>query len=90
VSEVTVLTQADCAGCGRAKKVLADLAGEFGLVVREVDVAGDEGRALVERHRLPFSPGVIYAGQLVAYGRISKRGLRRRLAELAPASADRR
>lgn len=89
MSDVTVLTQADCAWCDRAKAVLGHLSAEMGFTVRELDVNGDQGRRLAEQHRLVFVPGVVCDGQLVAYGRVSERALRRRLPPLVVA-ADRR
>jgi hypothetical protein len=75
--ELTLLTQNDCASCVAGKSVLTELAGEFPLHVAEVDVKSEGGRALALEHRLAFTPGLIADGQLIAHGRLSKRGLRR-------------
>lgn len=86
MSDVIVLTQANCAWCDRAKAVLGSLGAEVGFTVREVDVGSDEGRRLAERCRLAFVPGVVCDDQLVAYGRVSERALRRRLVRLVVAT----
>ncbi|MFF3875201.1 glutaredoxin family protein [Streptomyces sp. NPDC001978] len=74
---LTLLTQADCAWCERAKKLLAET--DADVEVTEVSLDTDEGRELAARHRLLFAPGLVRDDQLIAYGRISKRALRREL-----------
>ena len=74
---LTLLTQADCAWCERAKKLLAET--DADVEVTEVSLDTDEGRELAARHRLLFAPGLVHDDQLIAYGRISKRALRREL-----------
>ncbi len=88
MNEATVLTQADCAWCERAKTVLGRLADEEGFSVREIDLGSTDGRRLAERYRVLFAPGIVYADQLVAYGRVSERALRRRLARLAASTPE--
>ncbi|WP_217549831.1 glutaredoxin domain-containing protein [Streptomyces sp. GbtcB6] len=75
---LTLLTQADCAWCDRAKKLLAETDAE----VTEVSVDTDQGRELAARHRLLFTPGLLHDDRLIAYGRISERALRRELARI--------
>ncbi|MBK3570958.1 thioredoxin family protein [Streptomyces sp. MBT62] len=78
VIALTLLTQADCAWCDRAKKLLA----ETGAEVTEVSLDTAEGRELAARHRLLFAPGLLHDDRLIAYGRISERALRRELARI--------
>jgi glutaredoxin len=78
-SQVTLLTQPDCALCDRAKTILTTLADERLIVVTEVDLAGHEGRALALRHGVLFAPGVLVAGHPFSYGRLSEKKLRRHL-----------
>ncbi|ALV33547.1 hypothetical protein [Streptomyces sp. CdTB01] len=75
---LTLLTQADCAWCIRAKALLADVEAE----VTEVSLDSAEGRELAARHRLLFAPGLLHDDRLIAYGRISARALRRELARI--------
>ncbi|MCZ0990935.1 glutaredoxin family protein [Streptomyces diastatochromogenes] len=72
---LTLLTQADCAWCDRAKKLLEEVDAE----ITEVSLDTDEGRALAARHRLLFAPGLLHDDRLIAYGRLSARALRREL-----------
>ena len=78
MSALTLLTQADCAWCDRAKKLLADIDVE----VTEVSLDTDQGRELAARHRLLFAPGLLHDDRLIAHGRISERALRRELSRL--------
>jgi glutaredoxin len=78
VIALTLLTQADCAWCDRAKKLLADIEAE----VTEVSLDTGEGRELAARHRLLFAPGLLHDDRLIAYGRISERALRRELTRI--------
>lgn len=74
---LTLLTQADCAWCERAKKLLAETDAQ--VEVTEVSLDTGEGRELAARHRLLFAPGLVHGDRLIAYGRISERALRREL-----------
>ena len=78
--EITVLTQSDCPLCEHATAVLARVKQEYPLAVRHIALGSEEGRALAEHHRVLFAPGVLLDGELVGYGRLSERRLRRELA----------
>jgi glutaredoxin len=80
VTAITLLTQADCALCEHAKKVLARVGEDHPLEVTEIDLASDQGHALAARAGVLFAPGVLVDGRPFGYGRISERRLRRTLA----------
>jgi glutaredoxin len=80
VIALTLLTQADCAWCDRAKKLLAET--DTDVEVTEVSLDTDVGRELAARHRLLFAPGLLHDDRLIAYGRISERALRRELSRI--------
>jgi hypothetical protein len=69
--------------------VLARVTRDYPLTVRHVALASEEGRALAEHHRVLFAPGVLLDGELVSYGRLSERRLRREL-DRQPAAPGRR
>lgn len=79
MTDVTLLTTTDCGLCEQAKEVLQRLSAEFGLTVRQVDVATDDGRELAQRAGMAFPPGVLIDGVPFSYGRLSERKLRRAL-----------
>lgn len=89
MNDVILLTQDDCPWCEQAKGALDRLEGDLVGEIREVDLRSDEGRRLAEEHRVLFAPGVICNDQLVVYGRVSERALRRRLARLVPPTVGR-
>ena len=81
---VTLLTQADCALCEHAKRVLGRVGDDYPLEVTEIDLASEQGRDLATRAGVVFAPGVLVDGRPFGYGRLSERRLRRALGRLAP------
>jgi len=79
VTTVTLLTQADCALCEHAKKVLARVAEDHPVEITEIDLASPWGRELADRARMIFAPGILLDGRPFGYGRLSERKLRRAL-----------
>jgi Glutaredoxin-like domain (DUF836) len=77
--KVLLLTQEHCSLCDHAKQVLERLAADYPLKITTLDLACPEGRALAERGRIPFPPGVFLDGEPFSYGRLSQRKLRREL-----------
>lgn len=85
--ELVFLTAPNCRLCERGRVVLAELAAELRLSVRETDLLSGEGRRLVAAARVPFPPAVFVGGRLLAHGRLSARSLARQLTALAPNAA---
>ncbi len=84
MTTVTLLTQADCALCEHAKKVLDRVAEDHQLQVTEIGVATPQGRELADRARVMFAPGILLDGRPFSYGRLSERKLRRALQRTRP------
>jgi len=83
VISLTLLTQDDCVWCADGRQLLSELAHEFLLDIKEVDLASEFGHRLAAEHHLMFAPGLIADGHLIAHGRLSKRALRRELTRLS-------
>lgn len=83
MTEITLLTQADCGYCEHARKVLARVGADHPITVTEIGMADGEGRALATRAGVMFAPGLLVDGRPFGYGRISERRLRRALQRLA-------
>ncbi len=81
--ELVFVTAEACHLCDHGRKVLSDLSREHPITVREVDLDSPEGRDLLARWRFPFPPALGAAGELIAFGRFSRRRLRRVLETLA-------
>jgi hypothetical protein len=79
--EVLLVSAPDCHLCERAMAVLTRLSKE---PVRELSWSSEEGHLLVSRDGVPFPPAVYIDGSLAAYGRLSERGLRRKLEKRSP------
>lgn len=86
--DVVVVTAPNCHFCADAKAILAELAQQYRLRTREVDLAEPEGTALVRRLRVPFPPIVMIDGTFFGHGRISRRKLEATLARRAHRTAD--
>ncbi len=78
-TNVTLLTQHDCALCEHAKDVLARVAAEHPLTIREVDLGSQEGARLALAAGVLFAPGVLIDGAPFSHGRLSERKLRKTL-----------
>jgi hypothetical protein len=79
VTAITLLTQADCALCEHAKKVLTRVRADYPIEITEIDLASQRGRSLAAEAGVPFAPGVLVDGHPFGYGRLSERKLRRTL-----------
>jgi len=77
--EALLLTQRTCKFCAQARALLAKLAEEYPLRVREVDLDSARGRELAGEGGILFPPGIFLNGRAVAFGRPSERRLRREL-----------
>ena len=78
--EAVLITTGECHLCDHAHRVLDALDGEYAFRLREVDWESEQGQALVVPDGVAFPPALYVDGELVAYGRLSERSLRRRLA----------
>ena len=75
--ELLLITGRRCHLCDHARGVLAEL----GFAAREVDVDSDEAGELARSGvPLAFLPVLLEGNQVLGYGRISERALKRRLA----------
>lgn len=79
MTEITIVTSADCAFCEQAKDVLARVGSEAAIVVREVPLDSAEGREISRSTAAPFPPVVLLDGEALSYGRLSERRLRKAL-----------
>lgn len=68
-----------CHLCEDAAEALADLAREFPLSVREVDIGSPEGTRILALHRSPMPPAVLVDGALFSSGRLPRKKLRKYL-----------
>lgn len=79
------VTAPACHLCRSGRDVLADISTRVPLTIREVDLSSSTGAEIARRWRVPFPPVLVVEGDLVAYGRLSRRRVERELAALAAA-----
>jgi len=83
VIDVVVLTSPACHLCQGAIEALGELATDFPLSVREVEMTSPEGMLLVQRHRPAMPPAVLIDGTLFSVGRLPRKKLRKLLEKVA-------
>jgi hypothetical protein len=86
-ADIVLITPPDCHFCADGKAVLARLAADYPLAVREIAWSSDDGQALVARHGILFPPGLLIDDAFVGFGRVSERKLRRLLERRSTAIA---
>ena len=79
MTEVTLLTQENCAFCEQAKEILGRLSDEYPISVKELDLNSSEGQRLAWHGGVMFPPGIFIGEEPFSYGRPSERKLRREL-----------
>ncbi len=79
--DVVIVTKTDCHFCEMATEILGRLRSEFGLTIRHVDLASEDGKLIVQKFGLLLPPGILIGDELVSYGRPSERKLRREFAK---------
>ncbi|GAA1720402.1 glutaredoxin family protein [Fodinicola feengrottensis] len=78
-ASITLLTQPDCGWCEHAKKVLTIVSADHPLTITEIDLHSQDGQRLTANNPVPYAPGILLDGHLIAFGRPSERALRRAL-----------
>ena len=79
ITEIILVETEGCHLCEDAAATLEAAAGEHHFQLRRVDLASDEGRAILRAHRAPMPPIVLVGGELLGWGRLSRGKLRHRL-----------
>ncbi len=87
IIDVVLVESEACHLCEDAVSALETVAPDHHLRLRRVDLASDEGRAIMRAHRAPMPPIVLIGGELFGWGRLSRGKLRRRLEELETGSS---
>lgn len=86
-TRITLVTKKDCALCVHAHDVIGQLRQEFDIELELLRLETDRGREVAMGSGMLFPPAILVDDQPFAYGRLSERQLRRKLAQLtAPRS----
>ena len=81
-TRLTLVTTADCHLCGHARSVAQRLAADLNTEINEIAWESPEAD-VVRRDGVPFPPALYADDELLGYGRISERGVRRRLTKVS-------
>lgn len=76
---VTVVNAPACHFCADAEQALGELARDYPLTVRTLEVASPEGQKLVAKHRAAMAPLVLLDGQYFSSGRLPRKKLLKEL-----------
>ena len=78
-AEIVVVTSPGCHLCVSALAEIEELATEFPLNLRTVEIGSPEGADILRAHRPPAPPVFLVDGQFLGFGRLPVRKLRKLL-----------
>lgn len=78
------LSSPGCHNCAGFKKMWEEIQGTWpNVTFKEVSIVDPEGQALVQKHQIFASPGIILNGELFTTGGINKDDFIKKLTELS-------
>lgn len=81
--KVTLIRPSGCAHCGAVKGVLEKLKTDYrDLQLEEIEATTQEGQALIIKHGIFSSPGILVNNQFFAMGGATEQQLREKFDEL--------
>ncbi len=84
--KVTLIRPSGCTHCVAVKKTLENLKADYNdLTIEEIDMTTTEGMALVQKHRILSSPGILVNDEFFAFGGATEEQFRKKFEELKKA-----
>ncbi|MDP4006973.1 MAG: thioredoxin family protein [bacterium] len=81
--KVTLIRPPGCAHCAAVKETLEKIRGEYpDLTVEEIDMTTPEGQALVQKHGILSSPGILINDEFFAFGGATAEQFKKKFDEL--------
>ena len=81
--KVTLIRPLGCAHCAAVKATLEKMKTDYpDLTVEEIDMTTPEGQALVQKHGILSSPGILINDEFFAMGGATEKQLREKFEEL--------
>lgn len=75
--KTTLIRPSGCQHCGQVKGTLEKLKKEYpDLVVEEIEATSPEGQALIQKHGILSSPGILINDEFFAMGGATEKQLR--------------
>lgn len=83
MSTIQFVTMPGCHSCEKARRTFKDILPDFPHIsVEEIDATSSEGQALIQKHGIMSSPGIIINGELFSMGGVDKEKLTQKLQSL--------
>ncbi|HEB41576.1 MAG TPA: hypothetical protein ENI08_00980 [Candidatus Dependentiae bacterium] len=79
---ITIITTKGCQHCVNAKQILNSLKQEYPLSINEIDAASQEGQALIKKHNILLSPGILINDQFFSMGGSTREQFRKKFDKL--------
>lgn len=81
--KVTLIRPSGCQHCGQVKGTLEKLNKDYpDLVIEEIEATTPEGQALIQKHGILTSPGILINDEFFAMGGATENQLRKKLEEV--------
>lgn len=73
------VTSQGCEHCEDTRALLQKIQIEYGFIVKEIDLASQDGMELVIQYRIMLAPAIIFDKNLISMGKVSEKSLREKL-----------
>ena len=81
--KVTLVRPDGCHHCKEVKNTLGNLKEDFpDIVLEEIDMVTPEGQALVQKHHILSSPGILINNEFFSFGGATEKELRKKFSEI--------
>ncbi len=80
--KIILIRPAGCIHCVQVKGTLEKLKKEYNISVEDVDMLSAKGQALVKKHGIMASPGILVNDEFFAMGGATEKDFRRKFEEL--------
>lgn len=81
--KITLIRPSGCQHCVQVKRTLEKLKANYpDLIITEIEATTPEGQALIQKHGILSSPGILINDEFFAMGGATEKQLREKLEEL--------
>ncbi len=81
--KVTLIRPEGCSHCVAVKETLKELKDKYDISLEEIDMASDEGQALVQKYGILSSPGILVNDEFFAMGGATKEQFEEKFSQLS-------
>ena len=81
--KITLIRPDGCGHCAAVKKTIENLKVDYPeITLEEIDMVSSEGMALVQKHHILSSPGILVNDEFFSMGGATEQELKKKLGEL--------